>query len=53
MRAFALAKRQLRDKAVDRARHYGHELDAEIQALWGDPATIEGIRQYLAKTVKK
>jgi enoyl-CoA hydratase len=52
-RAFALAKRQLRDKATDRARHYGHELDAEIQALWGDPATIEGVREYLAKTVKK
>ena len=52
-RAFALAKRQLRDKAIDRARHYGHELDAEIQALWGDPATIEGVRAYLAKTVKK
>jgi enoyl-CoA hydratase len=52
-RAFALAKRQLRDKAIDRARHYGHELDAEIQALWGDPATIEHVRAYLAKTVKK
>jgi enoyl-CoA hydratase len=53
MRAFMLAKRQLRDKAIDRARHYGHELDAEVQALWGDPATIEGVRAYLAKTVKK
>lgn len=53
MHAFILAKRQLRDKAIDRARHYGHELDAEVQALWGDPATIEGVRAYLAKTVKK
>jgi len=52
-RAFALAKRQLRDKAIDRARHYSNELDAEIQALWCDPATIEGVRAYLAKTVKK
>jgi enoyl-CoA hydratase len=52
-RAFALAKRQLRDKAIDRARHYGHELDAEIQALWGDPATIEHVRGYLAKTVRR
>jgi enoyl-CoA hydratase len=52
-RAFTLAKRQLRDKAIDRARHYGHELDAEIQALWGDPATIEGVRAYLAKTVRR
>jgi len=52
-RAFALAKRQLRDKAIDRARHYGHELDAEVQELWGDPATIERVRAYLAKTVRR
>jgi enoyl-CoA hydratase len=52
-RAFALAKRQLRDKAIDRARHYSNELDAEIQELWGDPSTIEGVRAYLAKTVKR
>ncbi|MDP9191318.1 MAG: enoyl-CoA hydratase/isomerase family protein [Acidobacteriota bacterium] len=52
-RAFTLAKRQLRDKTIDRAHHYGHELDAEVQQLWGDPATIERVREYLAKTVKK
>ena len=52
-RAFALAKRQLRDKAIDRAKHYANELDAEVQESWGDPATIEHIRSYLAKTVRK
>jgi enoyl-CoA hydratase/carnithine racemase len=52
-RAFTLAKRQLRDKAIDRARHYGNELDAEVQEIWGDPETIERVRAYLAKTVKK
>lgn len=52
-RAFALAKRQLRDKTIARAKHYGNELDAEVQELWGDPTTIERVREYLAKTVKK
>jgi enoyl-CoA hydratase len=52
-RAFTLAKRQLRDKTIDRAKHYGHELDAEVQKIWGDPDTIERVRAYLAKTVKK
>jgi enoyl-CoA hydratase len=52
-RAFAMAKRQLRDQAIHRAHHYGNELDAEVQQIWGDPQTIENVRAYLAKTVKK
>jgi enoyl-CoA hydratase len=51
--AFTLAKRQLRDKTIDRARHYGNELDGDVQKLWGDPATIERVREYLAKTVRR
>jgi len=52
-RAFALAKRQLRDKTISRARHYANALDGEVSALWSDPATHARIREYLAKTVKK
>jgi enoyl-CoA hydratase len=52
-RVFELTKRQLRDKTIDRAKHYGNELDKEVQALWGNPDTIERVRAYLAKTVKK
>lgn len=52
-RAFALAKRQLRDKTITRAKHFGNELDAEVQQLWGDPETLDRVRAYLAKTVKK
>jgi enoyl-CoA hydratase len=51
--AFALAKRQLRDHAVSKAKHYANELDAQIAEMWADPATHERIRAYLAKTVKK
>ena len=51
--AFTLAKRQLRDRTITHAKHYANELDAEVQKLWGDPATLEQVRAYLAKTVKK
>ena len=52
-RAFQLAKRQLRDKSIDRAKHYANELDDEVRELWGAPETLEHVRAYLAKTVKK
>lgn len=50
---FLLAKRQLRDRAISRAKHYAHELDGEALELWSAPETHERIRDYLAKTVKK
>lgn len=52
-RAFALAKHQLRETAVDRARHYANELDSEIIDIWSAPETLDRVRAYLAKTVKK
>ena len=51
--AFQLAKRQLRDKAIDRAKHYANELDATVLDLWKADATHAHIREYLARTVKK
>ena len=51
--AFALAKRQLRDRAISHAKHYAHELDGEALEMWSAPETHARIREYLAKTVKK
>jgi enoyl-CoA hydratase len=51
--AFALAKRQLRDKPVSRAKRYNGEFGDDARELWSDPATHQRIRDYLAKTVKK
>jgi enoyl-CoA hydratase len=51
--AFAMAKRQLRDRTIGHAKHYANELDADVRELWNDPATHARIREYLAKTVKK
>jgi len=52
-RAFALAKRQLRDRTITHAKHYANELDPTVQELWNDESTRERVREYLAKTVKK
>ncbi|HEX7832833.1 MAG TPA: enoyl-CoA hydratase/isomerase family protein [Thermoanaerobaculia bacterium] len=50
---FALAKKQLRETAIDRAKHYANELDREVIELWSASETLDRIRAYLAKTVKK
>lgn len=51
--AFTLAKRQLRDRALNRAKHYAHELDDVALEAWRSPETHARIREYLARTVKK
>lgn len=50
---FQLTKRQLRDKAIGRAKHYANELDATVGDLWRTPETHGRIRDYLARTVRK
>ena len=52
-RNFAQTKRQLRDKTISRAKHYGHEFDGDTLANWSDPETHARIRDYLARTVRK
>lgn len=51
--AFKLTKRQLRDDAIHLARRYEAEFGADALEQWCAPATIEHIRGYLAKTVRK
>lgn len=51
--AFALAKRQLRDHAADRAKRYNSEFGNDVRALWNQPETHARIREYLARTIKK
>jgi enoyl-CoA hydratase len=51
--AFGLAKRQLRSRAINRARHYAHELDAAALEAWSSDATLAHIRAYMDRTVRK
>lgn len=50
---FKLTKRQVRDKAIDRAKHYANELDDAVRDEWRSPETHGRIREYLARTVRK
>ncbi|HEY0158104.1 MAG TPA: enoyl-CoA hydratase/isomerase family protein [Thermoanaerobaculia bacterium] len=52
-RSFALAKYQLRDRAINRGKHYANELDPEMVEQWSDSATHARIREYMARTVRK
>ncbi|HEX6086370.1 MAG TPA: enoyl-CoA hydratase/isomerase family protein [Thermoanaerobaculia bacterium] len=50
---FGLAKRQLRGRAINRAKHYAHELDADALDAWSSETTHARIREYLSRTVKR
>jgi len=52
-RIFELTKRQLRDKSITRAKRYGADFDSDVRELWGETATHEHIRAYLARTLRK
>lgn len=49
--AFGLAKRQLRDTTIARAKHYAHEQDSDTLDQWSTPETLDRIAAYLVKTV--
>ena len=51
--AFRLAKRQLRDPALERADTVGREMDAEVARSWASPETAAAIRSYLDRTIGK
>jgi enoyl-CoA hydratase len=51
--AFALAKRQIRDVPLRRARRYAGEFDKDTLEMWSHPDTTARIREYLDKTVGK
>lgn len=51
--AFAMSKRQLRQAAAERLERLGRQADAEAEAIWAAPATLERIRDYVVRTLKK
>jgi enoyl-CoA hydratase len=52
-KAFRLAKFQLRDPYIRRAKRYAGQHDSDILELWSAPQTHTRIREYLEKTVRK
>jgi hypothetical protein len=51
--AFALTKRQVRERAIRRVREDRPAFDKGVQALWEAPSTLEAIRVYVAQTFKR
>ncbi|HEX8152216.1 MAG TPA: enoyl-CoA hydratase/isomerase family protein [Thermoanaerobaculia bacterium] len=51
--AFRMAKHELRDPYIRRAKRYAAQHESDALAVWKDPATHAQIREYLARTVGK
>jgi enoyl-CoA hydratase len=50
-KAFALSKRQTREPALERMQN--QEIDAAIEQIWTAPETLQRIRDYVARTLRK
>jgi enoyl-CoA hydratase len=51
--AFAQSKRQIRQGVTDAMQKHGNRIDAAAEEIWTAPATLDRIRDYVAKTIKK
>jgi len=49
--AFALSKRQIHAPALERMQ--SPDLDAAIEQIWTAPKTLERVRDYVARTLRK
>jgi hypothetical protein len=38
---------------MDRMERNGRDIDAKAEEIWTAPATLERIREYVARTLKK
>lgn len=50
---FALTKRQTRQPALERLERVGRNIDAAVEEIWTAPETLEGIRDYVSRTLRK
>jgi enoyl-CoA hydratase len=51
--AFAMSKRQIRQSVMERMETSGRDTDAAAEQIWTAPATLDRIRDYVARTLKK
>src|SRR5260370_2511874 len=50
-KAFAVSKRQTREPALERMQN--REIDAAIEQIWTAPETLQRVRDYVARTLRK
>ena len=51
--AFTQTKMQIRLPVTERLQRSGEEIDRMVTEIWAAPATLEYIREYVARTLKK
>ena len=50
---FAASKRQIRQPVLDLIRDGQSKFEQSISDIWGDPETLDSIRNYVSQTLKK
>lgn len=51
--AFAVTKHHLKRETLERIDRYSNVMDDEVQEVWSDPETLEGIRAFMEAAVGK
>jgi hypothetical protein len=51
--AFALSKRQTRQPSLERLERDGSRIDDEVTQIWCAYDTLDRIRDYVSRTLKK
>jgi enoyl-CoA hydratase len=51
--AFAQSKRQIRQSVADAMEQHGRRIDTVAQEIWTSTATLDRVRDYVARTLKK
>jgi enoyl-CoA hydratase len=50
---FAATKEQMRQRVTDHMAQHGARNDARVAQIWTSPETLQSIRDFVAKTIKK
>jgi enoyl-CoA hydratase len=50
---FAATKEQMRQRVADHMAQHGARIDARVDEIWASPQTLQNIRAFVARTIKK
>jgi enoyl-CoA hydratase len=50
---FAATKEQMRQRVADHMAQHGARIDARVDEIWASPRTLQNIRDFVARTIKK
>jgi enoyl-CoA hydratase len=50
---FAATKEQMRQRVADHMAQHGARIDARVDEIWASPQTLQNIRDFVARTIRK